>query len=59
MCESVKCPNGCLISTGVTSATIVPKEIQFVTGETSERNYCENCGAELDEVEDGGPTLVS
>lgn len=56
--NKVKCPNNCKIETSqVTDCSwdgkIVDKEIEFITGKTSTRNYCCKCGSELEEVDFG------
>jgi len=51
----VKCPDDCVIEPENlrTNGVIVDKEIDFITGETSTRNYCCRCGKELEEVDYG------
>jgi len=51
----VKCPNDCLIEPNSlrTNGKIVEKEIEFIDGKKSERNYCCRCGTELEEVDFG------
>jgi len=56
--NKVKCPNDCKIETNLladsnSNSKIVDEKIEFITGETSTRNYCCRCGTELEEVDFG------
>ena len=51
MSELVECPNGCMLSAGLGYSPVVTRTFDWYTGDEGERNYCENCGAELVDVE--------
>lgn len=50
----VKCPNGCLIQSGVGKSTVAPRQFRWcdeADTEVGTRNYCGQCGTELVEAD--------